>query len=646
MQLITDVVVVGYGPVGQAMAIAMAQQGYEVVVVERWPALYGLPRAVGYDHEVARILQWLGVASDMAGKTATITDYVWRNGEGRVLKSFGSLEQIGISGWPMGQAFCQPELESVLDKRAHSFGDRVRVFQGWEVLSAREHDDHVTLTARPVEGGSGDFVVHAKFVVGCDGAGSVVRQAMGTEYEDLGFSADWLVVDYLPKNAADWSADMVQVCDPQRPTTLVASGPGRRRAEFMLLDGETKDAMNCSEAAWRLLARHGWTAENAALERHAVYTFRGCIARRWRVGRMALAGDAAHLTPPFAGQGLCAGLRDVAALSWRLHHVLSGRASPTILDSYGQERAEHARKFIDFAIELGHIICILDPERAAARDEAMLKTDGQTDDSFPASRLPYSDLVRMGDPLAGLLALQGWVRGAGQPQRFDDLAGYGFTLLSLDPDPTAELSDQDRAFIGMLDLRTIHIGAGGDLEDVQGQYAQWFAELGCRAVLIRPDFYLYGGGTPAELVSRLRRSGLWHVVDDTPSGQYAVKGSLALQYFAARQAAQVSTSTLERWLADSSRGVQIVDVRNPIPALSTRIPGAINMPEQDIEARLHELPRDKLLVLVCWDANCGLATSAAVRLLEHGFRVMELRGGIQAWRAMGMPLEPIPVPTA
>ncbi len=527
MSDVTDVAIVGYGPVGQALAIALAQLGYRVVVLEQWPSLYALPRAVSYDHEVARILQSLGVADAMIPHTTTSKTYEWRNGEGQALKVFRGLDEMAISGWPDKLGFCQPALEAILDFRVRSFGDQVEVLQGWKVVSARDEGDGVCLTASAVIGNGAPLkTIRARYVVGCDGAGSLIRQAMGSSYEDLGFSADWLVVDVKPSDCGAWNSDQIQLCDPARPTTLVSGGPGRRRAEFMLLPGESKDGMNNSETAWRLLAPHGWGPDNAILERQAVYTFRGCIARKWRVGRMILAGDAAHLTPPFAGQGLCAGLRDVAALSWRLHHVLRGSANQSLLESYGSERAEHARRFIEFAIELGGMICVLDPNAAAERDAYFLGPGASEDACFPQSRLTASDMVRIGDPHAGDLSLQGLICIGQQKGRFDDLVGNGFVLLSVDKDVTAHLDMAQQRLMKQLGIRSVVLGADGDAIDVEGRYSKWFKTLGCRTVLIRPDFYIYGSGDASTLVGCLQNSGLW--LQDNPADQPQALAAAAL----------------------------------------------------------------------------------------------------------------------
>jgi 2-polyprenyl-6-methoxyphenol hydroxylase-like FAD-dependent oxidoreductase len=500
---VADVAIVGYGPVGQALAIALAQHGHRIVVVERNAALFPLPRAIGFDHDTARLLQSLGVGDQIDRFTTVPERYEWRAADGRVLKAFSGFERIGRSGWPEKFTFCQPELERVLDRRLRACGGPVEILQGFEVVGAEDRGGFVRLEAQPSR------ELRARFVVGCDGAGSFIRRAIGAQYEEVGFSADWLVIDILPRDPADWTGDLAQICDPARPTTLVASGPGRRRLEFMLLPGETKADINRPENVWKLLRERGWTPDNAVLERHAVYTFGAGIANRWRSGRMLLAGDAAHLTPPFAGQGLCAGMRDVASLAWRLHAVLEGHAQLDLLDTYAAERLPHVRVFTEFAVMLGGVICVLDPAAAAARDAYLLGPGATAEERYPDPPLANSSVLRAGDPHAGRLSLQGRVGVDGVTGRFDDLLGGGFLLIGLEHDPAALLAPEQRAFLSRLEVRSIAIGTAAGVEDVDGSYRAWFAELGARAVLVRPDFYVFGAGEPAALVDALAASPVW-----------------------------------------------------------------------------------------------------------------------------------------
>jgi flavoprotein hydroxylase len=481
-----DVAVVGYGPVGQTLAILLGQRGWRVRVVERWPEAFPLPRAVHFDHEVARILQAAGVADALAPKTVPASVYEWRNARGETLIRFGRDAERSVSGWPESSMFCQPELERILDQRARSL-PTVSVERGVEAVGLRIEPDGVVLETRRTGGEAGALA--ARFLVGCDGANSFVRERIGSGWRDLGFHFDWLVVDLEPADPR-WDGPLNwQLCDPARPTTLVSGGPGRRRFEFMRLPHETLDELNREEAAWRLLAFWGLHAGNAKLERHAVYTFRARWADRWRRGRALLAGDAAHQMPPFAGQGMCAGLRDAANLAWKLHLVLAGHASEALLDTYMTERAPHVSSMIDLSVALGRIICVADPADAAVRDARMIgEARGRT--APVDAPLPPLGPGCFADGAARELFVQDVVRRRGVTGRFDDVVGRGFALISPAGEPT--LDPELAAWFASIGGFTAHVAPGAPIEDVRGGYARWFAERGAAVALVRPDFAVFG----------------------------------------------------------------------------------------------------------------------------------------------------------
>ena len=410
-----DVAVVGYGPVGRLLALLLGRAGKRVVVIERQPRAYPLPRAVHFDDEIGRIFQSVGVPPDSVPDVVARYDdlYEWRAADRRPLLRL-DWRGLGPSGWHVSNFFYQPGLEAILDQQVQSL-ESVTVLRGWTAVTHREDADTGTLELRSVT--EERRTVAARYVVGADGANSLVRSWIGSTFTDLGYFHDWLVIDLLmhaPVEDFDFSPAAWQLCDPARPTTLVPGGPGRRRFEFMRLPTETVEELNDEETAWRLLEPWGITPATAKLERHTVYTFQARWCDTWRKGRLLLAGDSAHLMPPFAGQGMCSGLRDAVNLAWKLELVLDGHAADEILDSYGPERAEHVRHFIEASMGLGEVICLPDPIAAAQRDAAMQA------DLTAGIQQPPRPLPRLGPGLhrddsgGGSLSLQAVVEG-GRP---------------------------------------------------------------------------------------------------------------------------------------------------------------------------------------------------------------------------------------
>jgi 2-polyprenyl-6-methoxyphenol hydroxylase-like FAD-dependent oxidoreductase len=503
-----DVTIVGAGPVGLLLALLLGRSGWRVVVVERQGQPYGRPRAVHIDHEVARILQSAGVMAELAPLTEVMDAYEWRNAAGATLLRLGVEGTLGISGWPSSLMFAQPDLERILETALGRLAN-VELRRGWDVTGVEVDGNRATVRTDHDQPPQPGTAVESRWLVGCDGAGSIVRTASRTPFTDLGYAFDWLVVDVRPAEARPWRPLNLQVCDPARPTTAVSGGPGRRRFEFMRLPGDAPLTFNRPETAWRLLEPWGYTPANATLERHATYTFTAGLVERWRHGPVLLAGDAAHQMPPFAGQGLCSGLRDAANLAWKLDLVLAGRAADELLDTYGGERATQVRSEIDFSVDLGQIICILDPAEAAARDEGMITA---ARDSGPIEIPPGPPLgpgvTLAGDPNAGQLALQAVVGFRGRRGRFDDVVGGGWTLLGGRSDPGEQLVGPQAAWWEAIGGRSWPVGPGALVDDEAGRYGGWLDGLGAAVVLVRPDFYVFGTSSRAdggpELVAALQ----------------------------------------------------------------------------------------------------------------------------------------------
>jgi flavoprotein hydroxylase len=484
-----DVAIIGGGPVGLALAVLLGRHGWRIDVLERRRRPFGLPRAVHLDHEAARILQAVGVMDKLEKSAEEMDAYEWRSADGRTLLRLEPDRGPALSGWPTSTMFSQPELERLLEVTLADL-PTVRLRRGCEVDGLTDEGDHVV-----VRSSASRTAVRARQVVACDGATSTARAALAATVRDLGYSQRWLIVDVLTDERGPWRPCNVQLCDPARPTTAVSGGRHRRRWEFLCLPGERPDELERAAFAWQLLAAWGLDPSTAKIERQALYRFDARIVDGWRHGAVSLAGDAAHQMPPFAGLGLCSGLRDAANLAWKLDLVLSDRAAPELLDTYESERSPQVREEIDVSVELGRIVAVTDPLEAAARDDAMAEAARR---SGPVPIPPRPPLVAgivsadTTDGTAGRLGLQAKVAWRAQRGRFDDIVGRGWALLSPGGDPLggvpAELADWFRSIGGL----SAAVAPGAEVDDVDGRYQGWFAELGAAVALVRPDFYLFG----------------------------------------------------------------------------------------------------------------------------------------------------------
>lgn len=500
-----DVLIVGYGPVGQLLAVLLAQRGRRVTVLERWPEPFRQSRAVGFDSEAGRILAAAGIGGAFAAFGEPSREYAWRTARGETLIEFDVAER-GHCGWPDSTSFYQPALEAALTARGGDLPG-LRVLRGHTVVDAVADDDGVSLTAETAEGARRSF--RGSWVIGCDGANSFVRECLRTTSTDLGFAHDWLICDVTLREPREFTPNNLQICDPARPRTAVSAGPGHRRWEFMRLPGERVSDFGSAENAWRLLRLVDVTPENAQLDRHAVYTFRASWADRWRSGRLLIAGDAAHLMPPFAGQGMCSGFRDAANLAWKLDLVLAGRADAALLDTYDTERRAHVRHAVAMSVELGKVVCVVNPAAAADRDRAMLTARSRNIDPPARERTAVKALasgflrhdgtghraVHAGDSTP-----QARVRRGGRTALFDEIVGLGFVLLGT-LDLPAILGRTELASLAAMGAHLVRLRpadtppgdlADHDVVDADGFYLPYLAELGAVAVLVRPDFHLFG----------------------------------------------------------------------------------------------------------------------------------------------------------
>ena len=483
----TDIAIIGAGPVGLLLAILLGQQGRDVTLIERWTDTYDRPRAVTMDHEVARILATLGIdANDDPAIDYHDELYYWKNADLEDLQIV-DWKSISPSGWRVTYWFNQPELEERLWRFVQELPS-IKIQRGWRAVGLSQTDEQVTLQ---LEQADRTQTLAARYVIGADGANSFTRETLGIKTIDKGYFFDWLILDMIPKGDFKVSPAQWQLCDPKRPTTIVPGGPGRRRWEFMVLPGEDPDQIASEDSAWALMAPWGLTPENAELERSAVYRFQARWAETWRVGRCLIAGDAAHLMPPFAGEGMCAGLRDAVSLGWRLNAILDGTLDDAVLDSYVSERIHHARHYIDFSQELGKIICIADPDAAAERDRKMMaELAARGHQPIHGDHCQLGRGVWVDSPAAAELSTQGRVTYRGKTGLFDQTVGQGWFVLAIDAPTDGLLTPVQAAALDKLGGQILSVGgAGCDIKDTDGTYTDWMAELGTHFVILRPDFY-------------------------------------------------------------------------------------------------------------------------------------------------------------
>lgn len=490
--MLHDVAIVGFGPTGALLANLLGLAGLSVVVLERDAGIHPLPRAVHFDGEVMRIFQAAGLDEAVARLARPSTQGMhFVNAEGRTLLVRRGVDGPGPQGWINNWYAHQPDLDAVLRAGIERFPN-VTVRTGHEVTGLSETSTGVRVNARRQEDAADarPIEAEARYVVGCDGARSLVRQTMGSPHDDLGLHQPWLVVDLLvppeiarARGLQDYT---VQLCDPARPMTIVHVGANRRRWEIMLMPGDDPRAVLAPERTWDLLARWLEPAD-AEIERAAVYTFHSVIARGWRRGRLLLAGDSCHQTPPFLGQGMCAGLRDAMNLAWKLDRIVRHGDPEDLLDSYESERRSHVEAFIRLAVDLGAVIQETDPERARARDADFLSGEPRMFD-FPQPQLgpgllDVTDDGRAARPVGVVFPQPRLADG----RLLDDATrgphGNRFVLLS-GASSVPGLDDSMRAALAAREVVC--------LADEGLEITGWLAAHQAAAVLLRPDFYVMG----------------------------------------------------------------------------------------------------------------------------------------------------------
>ncbi|HEU5272870.1 MAG TPA: bifunctional 3-(3-hydroxy-phenyl)propionate/3-hydroxycinnamic acid hydroxylase [Xanthobacteraceae bacterium] len=502
-----DVLIIGYGPVGATLAALLVRHGLRIAVADEAVEIYDKPRAITLDHEVMRVFQACGLAREIAPATAPHPGTHYLGIDRSIIRIYDPQPAPHPLGWPPSITFVQPALEAALRAGVARSG-RADVFLGSQAIAVADHGDRVAVTLREAGGAGGrasERVVAARYLVGCDGANSIVRRSLGIGHQDLAFDEWWMVVDVRLTRPVALPDKCIQYCWPERPATFII-GPGDlRRWEIKLLPGESPKDFAAPDNVARQLARF---IDPAAIEiwRSAVYRFHALVAERWRLGRAFLAGDACHQTPPFMGQGLCAGIRDAANLAWKLALVLRAGARDALLGTYERERKPHVTALVEAAKTAGEVIGELDREKAQARDALLrgqlARGEAETIRQRYVPNLTSGLIDPSSGDAAGALLVQPRVGADGEGALLDDVVAPRFLMATLTDEAQGWLSPAARDVWRRLGGERVVIGGDGvgrmsadgihRFPERGRLFADWMARHGAAGVVARPDRYVYG----------------------------------------------------------------------------------------------------------------------------------------------------------
>ena len=349
-----DVTIVGLGPAGGTLANLLAMHGFSILILDREKSFYPLPRAVHFDDEIMRVFQTIGITKDFLKHTIINKGTKFVNSKDKVILDWPRPKKITDNGWYPSYRFHQPDLEKKLRKKLKNY-KKVSIEQNSEVKKIINSKNQVDIIYANISSHK-EYIVRSKYLVGCDGANSITRKQIKTTMDNLGFTQKWAVVDLILKKKKNNLPDRtIQYSNPKQPATYCRNVGKRRRWEFAIKKNHSDKKVLSERYIWNFLKP--WLKKSEAIiERKTIYTFESAIARKWRKGRVFIAGDAAHLMPPFMGQGMCAGIRDASNLAWKIANCLRNKFNETLLNTYQSERSFNVKEYIETTMRMGEFV--------------------------------------------------------------------------------------------------------------------------------------------------------------------------------------------------------------------------------------------------------------------------------------------------
>lgn len=513
VELSTDVAIIGAGPVGLMIANYLGQCGVNVTLVEKLDSLIDYPRAIGLDDESLRSFQSVSLADKVLPHTTPWHAMRFLTPKGRC---FADIQpKTDEFGWSRRNAFIQPLADRVLFDGLQRFNN-VKVLFSRELSSFEQSDSAVVLNLTDQNGRNERL--NARYLIGCDGGNSLVRRSLDISFEGKTAPNQWIVVDIA--NDPLSTPHVYLCCDPVRPYVSAALPHGVRRFEFMVMPGETEAELSKPENMRKLLGKVLPNPDNIELIRSRVYTHNARLAGRFRQGRVLLAGDAAHIMPVWQGQGYNSGMRDASNLAWKLSLVIKGLAADSLLDSYEQERRDHAKAMIDLSVLAGHVLAPPKRWQGTLRDGVswLLNYVPPVKRYFLEMRFkPMPQYTRgalivpseKGSPTGKMFIQPQVLSDAGTTVLLDEVIGENFAIIAWGCDPTWGLTAAQITQWKNLGTRFIQVlpdvqlrapsDAGDDVirvGDSSGRLREWFARGNSSIALVRPDRFVAGVAIP------------------------------------------------------------------------------------------------------------------------------------------------------